>query len=191
MRLTYREHVLIAGVVVLIAGWAFFAYGIRPALERIETLKRVIPEKQSELERLRLDAREYVALCEQMEGLHAKIASQEKTFELLPFIESLVQECGLAQNVLTIEPIASQPEGDYHEIVVEVEIENVTLRQLYDFLWKVRSSKVVTSAKRIYIKKNLTNPDRLDSQVEIRNLKPIQTQSREYALEKKLVSDSR
>jgi type II secretory pathway component PulM len=191
MRLTYREHVLIAGGVVLMAGWALFAFGIRPALERIETLNRVIPEKESELERLRIDAREYVALREEMEGLHAKIASQEKTFELLPFIESLVQECGLAQNVLAIEPVASQPEGDYQEIVVEIEMENVTLRQLCDFLWKVRSSKVVTSAKRIYIKKNFANPDRLDSQVEIRNLKPIQTQNREYALQKPPVSNPR
>lgn len=189
MRLTYRKHWWLAGVVVLTATWALFALGVTPALERIETLKRVIPEKQSELERLRIDARDYVTLRENLEGLRTKITSQEETFELLPFIESLVQQCGLTQNVITMKQLASQPETDYQEIVVEMEMENLTLRQLCDFLWKVRSSDILASTKRLHITKNLANPDLLDSQVEIRNLKPAPTEIREYALQKTIGSN--
>ena len=174
MRLTRGEHLLAAGVVVLMAVWALFALGVTPAIERIETLKRVIPERQSELERLRVYAKEYTALRKDIEGLRTKIASQDKTFELLPFIESLVQQCDLTQNLVTMEQVASLPETDYQEIVVEMEMENLTLRQLCDFLLKVRSSEVLTSTKKVSIKKNLANPDLLDSRLEIRNLRPTQ-----------------
>ena len=62
-------------------------------------------------------------------------------------------------------------ETDYYETVVEIEMECLTLRQLLDFLLKIRSSKVLASTKRLYIKKNVKNTDLLDSVVEIRNIK--------------------
>jgi hypothetical protein len=176
MRLTRREHWLGACLVIFVMLWALFALGVRPALERIETLNRVIPEKQSELERLRIEAAEYVALHDRLSGLRTKIASQEETFELVPFAESLVQECGLTEHVVTMKQQVSQLEANYHETVVEIQMESLTLRQLLEFLLKLQSSKVLANTKRLYIKKNLTNTDLLDSIVEIRNLKPTESQ---------------
>ena len=175
MRLTQREYWLASGVAVLTATWVFFALGVTPALERMETLKRVIPEKQNELDRLRIKAGEYESLREDLEDLRAKIASQEKTFELLPFVESLVGECDLTQNVKTIKQVAAQPETDVQEIVVEIEMENVTLRQLCEFIEKIQSPNILANIKRFTIKKNPTNPDLLDSQIEARNLRPNST----------------
>ncbi|MFC1634995.1 hypothetical protein ACFL5Z_09145 [Planctomycetota bacterium] len=179
MRLTRREYWLAAGVVVIIATWALFAFGLSPTLERIETLKRVIPEKQNALDRLRVKAGEYVSLREDLEGLRAKIASQEKTFELLPFVESLVEQCGLTQNVKTMKQVAAPPEADVQEIIVEIEMENVTLRQLCEFIEKTHSPNILASVKRLTIKKNLANPNLLDSRIEVRNLKPNPTGSPE------------
>ncbi len=175
MRLTRREYWLAAGLVAFVAAWAFYAVGVSPALERIETLNRVIPEKQSELERLRIKTGEYIALYDSITDLRTKIASQKETFELLPYIESLVQEYGLAKNVVTMKPQASQLETNYHETVVEIEMENLTLRQLFDFLQKIQSSKVLARTKTLHIKRNLTNADLLDSVIEIRNLKLTQS----------------
>ena len=187
MRLTRREYGLAVGVVVLTAAWAFFALGVTPALERMETLKRVIPEKQNELDQLRIKAGEYASLREDLEDLRAKITSQEKTFELLPFIESLVEQCGLSQNVKTIKQVAAQPETDVQEIVVEIEMENVTLRQLCEFFEKIQSPNILASIKRFTINKNPTNPDLLDSQIEVRNLKPNPSGSPESDVENKIV----
>ena len=175
MRLTHREYWLAAGLVAFAAAWAFYVVGVSPALERIETLNRVIPEKQSELERLRIKTGEYIALHDVIEDLRTKIALQEKTFELLPYAESLIQECGLTNNVVTMKQQASQLETNYHETVVEIEMANLTLRQLFDFLQKIQSSKVLARTKTLHIKKNLTNADLLDSVVEIRNLKLTQS----------------
>jgi len=175
MRLTHREYWLAAGLVALVAAWAFYAVGVGPALERIDTLNRVIPEKQSELEKLRLKTSEYIALHDSIKDLRTKIALQEETFELLPYAESLVQECGLTKNVVTMKQQTSQLETNYHETVVEIEMENLTLRQIFDFLQKIQSSKALARTKTLHIKRNLTNADLLDSVVEIRNLKLTQS----------------
>ena len=172
MRLTRREYWLAAGVAVLTVAWAFFAFGVTPTLERIETLKRVIPEKQNDLNRLRVKADEFMSLREDLEDLRAKIASQETNFELLPFLESLVEQCGLTQNVKTINQVATQSEMNVQEIVVEIEMENVTLRQLCEFVEKIQSPNILANIKRFTIKKNPTNPDLLNSRIEVRNLKP-------------------
>jgi len=175
MRLTRREYWLSAGLVAFIAAWAFYAIGVDPALERIETLNRVIPEMQNDLEKLRTKAGEYTAMNDAIEDLRTKIASQEETFELLPYAESLVQECGLAKNLVTMKQQTSQLETNCHETVVEVQMENLTLRQIFDFLQKIQSSKVLARTKTLYIKKNLKNADLLDSVIEIRNLKLTQS----------------
>ena len=171
IRLTHRERWLIVGIAVLSMTWALYRLGVAPALERIETLKRVIPEKVGELERLRTNALEYATLQYNLERLRTKIVSQEKTLELLPFVESLVAECGLTRNVKVMKPVVTQSETGYQETVVEIEIENLTLRQLCEFLEKIQSPKILASVKRLYIKKNLATPGLLDSQVEVRNLK--------------------
>ncbi|HCO94356.1 MAG TPA: hypothetical protein DIU00_10455 [Phycisphaerales bacterium] len=175
MRLTQREYLLAAGLVALVAAWAFYTVGVGPALERIETLNRVIPEKQNELEKLRTKTGEYIALHDSIEEMRTKIASQEETFELLPYAESLVQECGLTKNLVTMKQQPSQLETNYHETVVEIELENLTLRQIFDFLQKIKSSKVLARTKTLHIKRNPTNANLLDSVIEIRNLKLTQS----------------
>jgi len=65
--------------------------------------------------------------------------------------------------------------ANHSETVVEVRLENLTLKQLIDFLRKVETSKVLARTKSLYIKKNLTNTEMLDSVVEIHNPKLTQS----------------
>ena len=167
MQLTRREHWLAAGLGAFVVIWATYAFAVSPVRERIETLHRVIPEKQNELELMRAKAAEFVALRDGIQDLRARIASQEQTFELMPFVDSLVQECGLMPNVKTTKPQTSQFGTDYLETVVDIEMEDLTLPQLFDFLLKLESSDVLTTTKRLYIKKNLGNAGLLDCQIEV------------------------
>lgn len=171
MQLTRREHWLAVGLGAFVAIWATYSFGVSPVRERMETLNRVIPEKENELGLLRAKASEFVALRDGIDGIRAKIASQEETFQLMPFVDSLVQKCGLMQNVVTMKPQTSQFGSDYLETIVEVEMEGLTLQQLFDFLLKLQSSNVLTTTKQLHIKKNLTDAGLLDSQIVISNLK--------------------
>jgi len=174
IRLTRREKLLAGALAVLVSAWLLFVFAVKPAIERTETLTRVISEKQDELQKLHARSNEYIFLRDSLSNLHTKVASQEEEFELLPFLESLIQECGLMRKVVTMKQHVSQPEPKYYETIVEMRLESLTLRQLVDFFWKVESSEVLARIKSLYIKKNPTNTDSLDSVVEIHNVKLAQ-----------------
>ncbi len=171
IRLTRREKLLAGGLVIFIAAWSLFTAGVKPALTRIETLNRVISEKQHELEKVRAISKEYIFLSNSFDSLHTKVASQHETFELLPFLESLIAECGLAKNLETMKRDVLQIDSNYSETIVEVRLESLSLDKLVDFLRKIESSQVQARTKSLYIKRNMTNKNLLDSVIEIRNAK--------------------
>ena len=174
IRLTRREKLWAGCLVIFIAAWSIFTVGVKPAFARVETLNRIIFQKQQELEKLRARSKEYVFLRNSLDNLRTKVASQQKTFELLPFLESLIEECGLAENVVTMGQQVLPIDSNYSETIVEVRLEKLSLRHLVDFLGKVESSEVLARTKSLYIKRNATNKDLLDLVVEIHNAKLIQ-----------------
>jgi len=169
IRLRRREKLLAIALAILVGGLVLFTFAVKPAIERTETLRRVISEKQDELQKVRAGSSEYIFLRDSLDNLRTKVASQEKGFELLPFLESLIREHGLAKKVATMKQQVLQLGPSHSETIVEVRLENLTLKQLVDFLRKVESSEVLARTKSLYIKKNLTNTDLLDSVVEIHN----------------------
>jgi len=174
IRLTRREKLLAIALAILAGGLVLFTFAVKPAIERTETLRRVISEKQDELQKLRAGSSEYIFLRDSLDNLRTKVASQEKGFELLPFLESLIREHGLAKKVATMKQQVLQLGPSHSETIVEVRLENLTLKQLVDFLRKVESSEVLARIKSLYIKKNLANTDLLDLVVEIHNPRLIQ-----------------
>jgi type II secretory pathway component PulM len=168
MRLMQREKLLLITVVTAAVLWMVFRLGIKPALARIQTLNRVIPERQRELTELRAKSKRYISLHDSLSDLRKHVASQDQTLELLPFLESLTQECGLTQNATAMDRNVLQLDQDYQETIVEIRLQNVTLRQLVDFLSEIEgSSLVLAKTKTLHIQRNRTNTDMLDSVIEI------------------------
>ncbi|MHC4694194.1 MAG: type II secretion system protein GspM [Planctomycetota bacterium] len=173
--LTRREKLLTFVLAIFAGGCLLFAFAIKPAIARTKTLRRVISEKQNELETLRAKSNEYISLRDSLDNVRTKVASQEKGFELLPFMESLTREHGLEKKVATMKQHVLNLGQSHSETIVEVKFENITLKQLVDFLRKVESSQALVRIKSLYIKKNLTNTEMLDSVIEIHNPKLIQS----------------
>ena len=167
IRLAQREKLLAGGLLVFIASWSLFTVAVKPALARLETLGRVIPENRQELEKVREISKKYILLKSRLDNLHTNIASQNETIELLPFLESLIEECGLARNLDTMKRDVLQIDSNYSETIVEVRLESLSLGELVDFLHKIESSQVRARTKSIYIKRNMENKNLLDSVVEI------------------------
>jgi hypothetical protein len=116
-----------------------------------------------------------MALHTNIESLRTRVSSQNQTFELLPFVESLVGKCGLSGNLDTMHKQESDLATDYREIIVEVKMKGLTLPQIVEFLLELRCSEVPTGVKSLYIKKNLTDASLLDSHLQISSLKLSQS----------------
>lgn len=175
IRLTKREKR--AGVVLtgFILVWLLFAFVIEPARERIETLERVLPEKQAELAKLEAAAKEYAHLTNRDSDMRSTVNSQSETFELLPFLESLVQQFGLDKNNAKMQQKVLPLGTEYSQTVVEMELQGVSLGRLVEFLSKIESSEVLAHIASLYIKKSRTKKDTLDATIEIQNPRLSQT----------------
>ena len=171
MRLTRREYKMFIGLVAFVVVWSFFALAVKPAVGRTETLKRIIPQKQKTLDSLEAASKQYLAIQSQLAGLRHNTDTQDR-FELLTFLESATRKLGLAQKVTTMKQNLSLTGSGYRESTVDVELENVTLQQLVEFIIKIKSSDHVLQIKSLYTRKGNADSDLLDSVIQISTLKP-------------------
>ena len=168
-RLAPREKLLVKGLVIFAVIWSLYALAVKPAKERIETLNRVISEKQQELEQVRAISKKYVFLNKNLDNFQTQANSGQDVFRLLPFLESLINECGIEDNFDTMKRQVLPIDSNYSEIIVEVRLESLSIGQLVDFLGKIESSQTGVRIKSLYVKRNIANKNLLDSVIEIHN----------------------
>ncbi|MBN2457199.1 MAG: hypothetical protein JXB29_11805 [Sedimentisphaerales bacterium] len=171
IRLTRREHWLLVGFAILVALWLSFIFAVRPAIERTETLKRVIPEKQAVLQQLRIKSAQYLAMQDRLHYLKKQAVFEEKGFELIPFLESMFKDSGLIKKITMMKQDVLKLDSDYFEITAEIELENLTIKQLVNILLKTRSSSRFLLVKSFYTQRNASNPNLLDAIIHISTLK--------------------
>jgi type II secretory pathway component PulM len=172
--LTKRERILALGLAAAISVSALYAVVIRPTCYRVQTLERIIPEKQSELHALEARSVEYTAMRKGFEDFRAKAAAQDPNFRLLPYLETLLDKQGLGKNVVNMAPDALQLQGNYSQTVVKIELDGVSLKQLVGFLKEIEASQVCAQIGSLHIRRNPTSDSLLDSTIEIHGPQPGQ-----------------
>ncbi len=167
IHLTKRERKLGIGMAAFVAVWAVYGFAVKPTQDRIRTLERIIPEKQSELEQVRDKSAEYVTLRREFETIQAQIAEQDPTFQLLPFVETLVEQHNLTEHlgVMKQDPVQSQP--GYTETSVTIDLTGISLAQLVRFLQAVQDSEVVAQVGTLHIRKDRAQEGMLASTMQI------------------------
>jgi len=132
---------------------------------QIETDIKILPDVRTN---------SLIVVANDLYNLRTKVASQDRTFELLPSLESLIKQGGLEERTASMKQQELPLDENYYERIVQIRLESLTLEQLVDLLQKLESSEVLVKVKSLHIKKNLTNANLLDSIIEISNLKPSQ-----------------
>jgi type II secretory pathway component PulM len=161
---------LAGGLAAFIAIVAFVSLGVAPAVERIHTLNRVLPEKRKMLQDLKTKSGEYLALRAGLDKLENQAAIGGEEFELAAFLESMTNELGMAKKVAQMKRQILQLDSKYSEAIVEVNLENIMLKQLVEFLLKAKSSGHFLQVKNLYIEKSRTDPALLDTIIQISTL---------------------
>jgi type II secretory pathway component PulM len=157
IQVTRRERLLAIGLAVFIGLWALYALALQPARARIRTLQRVVPEKRAELRDLQARSAEYLTLQKRMQQVQARLASQEADFQLLPYLEKMIDRHKLTGHVVTMQPDVLPLQADYSQVVVTIELREISWKQLVDFLVAVESSPAVIQIGSLHIRKDTAN----------------------------------
>jgi len=172
IRMNRRERQLSIGLAATLGIWGLWAFAIKPAQDRIRTLERILPEKQTQVRDLQTKGIEYISLENQFKDLRAKMASQDPGFQLLSFLESMIARHRLAGHTTKRQDVL-QPQPDYSETVVTIEMQDITPKQLITFLTAVETADAVVRVGSLHIRRDPTNEALLDCTIAIHN--PRQT----------------
>jgi type II secretory pathway component PulM len=167
MQITPRERLLAAGLIAAVAFWALYTLAVRPATARIRTLQRVVPEKQAQLQELESKIAQYLALREKLSQARTQMASRQPDFQLLPFLEATIDRHKLAAHIVTMERDALQPKPDYSEVVVTLELREVSLKELIEFLSDVQNNTALARIGTLHIRQDTRDEALLDSTIGI------------------------
>ena len=171
MRLTRKEQLLSISVAGLIAFWIMYSFVVNPALARLQTLRRTVPEKIATLQEINDKSNQYLNLQHRFKILQQQIASQPKDFVPVRFLENLIDQCRLSDHVLSLETQTLQLDDNYSESIVTIELNDVTLKKLVQFLSNLRSASPLLQIKTLDIRKNPADSHLLNSTIYMSHLK--------------------
>jgi type II secretory pathway component PulM len=166
MRITGREKTFLIGGACLLGALLVFQFAFYPAYKRTRELERLIPQKERDLQELRLLKKEFDSLKEMRVARVQKIPPGERALAPLSKLEALIERSGLRQNIRSIKPSPSggaSPEA----MTVEVMIEKADLPRMSRFLYEVQSSPGGFRIARMGIKPRYTTPRYLDVTLEM------------------------
>ncbi len=167
MQISSRERILAVFLMTTLAVWAVYSLALQPARDRIQTLQRIIPEKQAQLRDLRAKSVEYEALKRNRDLRRADLTVQDPDFQLLPFLEALVERHQLAKHATMGGRDPLQPQPERGEAVVTIELRGVSLTQIVEFLRDVDTPKAAVHIGSWQLRKAPNNEGQLDFNIEI------------------------
>jgi type II secretory pathway component PulM len=166
MKLQAKTKRVLVIAIAVVASVAFYAYAVKPAIERTNTLTRILPEKQHALQQLKVKSRQFLAI----QGRLAGIDLQAEQSEPLTILDTITAQSGTANNVAYIKKQSLPLDSKYNQTVAELRFENITLSQLVDFLTQAQSSATPLQIKSLYIEKSRTNLNQLNCVLQIATL---------------------
>jgi hypothetical protein len=167
MQLTRREKMVVFGGLggLLLLMTAQFV--VRPAMEQISTLRRVVTDKRTVLAQMQANATEYQTLQADVTRLRSAIARQHEGRRILSTIESIREACRLPSDALSLKPAAAPLDAEYQQTTVELRLEGVTLTQLIDFLSRLDALDLAGGITSLDIRSTDPSPTLLKAVVEV------------------------
>ena len=101
------------------------------------------------------------------QGIQQVLSLRKGSFTLFSFLEREAGEAKVKNHIKYMKPSVSQGTGPYKESIVEMKLEEITLRQLMAYLYRIESPENVISVKRISIKQNKKESGYLDAILQI------------------------
>ncbi len=173
MRLTRREKHLSFTAAAFVAAWVLYAFLTAPALARIKTLQRVIPENTAALRDLKAKSAEYLTLRKRFNTVQRQIAEQSEDFNLMAFLEKLTEQHKLTDHVLSMKQQSQQLDELYTEGIVIIELQDITFERLViGLLAGLDSAPAPLQIKTLKIVKNPSSNGLINVSIHISNLCP-------------------
>jgi type II secretory pathway component PulM len=152
IRVNPRERKILFGGIGCTLALSVYLFVISPYYTAINALDRRISAKSKELAEILTMRGEYLRLKENTRGLE-NVMRSARGFPLLSFLENLAATNQLKTKIADMKPVTTPLNERFKETSVEMKLEDVTLKQLIDYLYQIEQAPQPLQIKRIHITK--------------------------------------
>ena len=167
INLTPRERRLALIASVALAAGLIYARALKPAAQRLDTLNRVIPQKQQILHDMSRKTTQLAHLQSRIDRLRPALDSRRADSSLLARLSEQIKQDNLTDNERSIKQDTRPLDDTYAQTVVTIELEKIPLRRLIHFLEKAKADNPSSHL----VSLNITNtPPLLDAAIQFATL---------------------
>jgi general secretion pathway protein M len=152
LKLTNREKYYVGGGLFLLVLFLVVQLALIPFIDAKEQARRSVMANEKVLEEMYALSAEYRAMEGGSLDIKEALTRRPKDFTLFSFLEKQAGQAGVKQNIQYMKPSTSVEAGPYTESSVEMKLDQITLKQLVEYLHLVESRKYLVSVKRISVK---------------------------------------
>ncbi len=162
MKLSRRERYLVTFASLIVAGFVLFEFLVSPFFEKMAALRAGIESREKALIEMAELSGRYRELTDASRTRSRLISKRSKSFTLFSFLEKAAGESSVKDRIKYMKPSASP-----HESMVEMQMEEVTLKQLVDYLQRIEYGDGLIQIKRISVRESRKETDYLDAVLQV------------------------
>jgi len=151
INLTQREQRLIfgaGGIIILIAVFLI----VDSLVQNYAQLNNKIENNKNEIIKITHLRNQHQETNRQLSAVKAQLEKIPKDFSVISFIEDLANKENIRENIGSQKPKTVGLNEDYDETYVEIQMDNVKLSKLINFINKIENSGHLLKVKRLRIK---------------------------------------
>ncbi len=115
---------------------------------------------------------QFAAVSNKFDADAQNLKLRQQNFSLFSFLDSLVQQSGIKENVAYMKPLTKKLEkSKYMLAVVKVKLKDVYLKEFIDFLYRIESSGNAVNITSLSLSKSGKEKLRLDALIETQTFK--------------------
>ena len=156
-----RKVLAVGGVIVLL--FLVLQFGILPLLDSRDRLKKGLAAREKAMVEMHdLQAR-YRELHGKANALQEQLGGREAGFSLFSFLEQMAAQSAVKKNIAYMKPSETAgDDGPFKEVLVEIKLQDVSLKQLVDFLQLIEAPDKIVALKRISVQEGKKEEGTLD-----------------------------
>jgi len=162
MRLSKREKIVITLGTILVITFVVLEVLVFPFADYKKKISFTLSKKEKDLIEMVEVCSEYHKLKSEAETVQKISSKRDSNFSLFSFLENISRNNNIKENVKYMKPSDVKTSGSFKESMVEMEIANINLQQLMQFLYEIEYSDVNASVKRMSIKRRQNQKGLLD-----------------------------
>ena len=167
MKLAKREKYLVSIAAFSVAIFFLFELAIFPFFEKRERIQRGLKAKEKDFVEILKLAAEYQTYKKSTQGIAQSLSRRTRGFTLFSFLERSADEAKVKDHIKYMKPSTSKGSGPYKESLVEMQLDQISLNQLVNYLYLIESSENLIKIKRISIKENKRESGYIDAVMQV------------------------